>query len=112
MRRSDYLVCYDKGRRLASRQFVVFVHTRRDDTATWRVGMAVTKKLGNAVARNRIKRVLREFFRTHQALIPPSVDLVVIPKKHVRAARMTLAMAVNDLVPVLQGLHQAGRVEA
>ena len=105
MRRSDYLACYDKGRRLASRQFVVFVAVRPDNASEWRVGMAVTKKLGHAVTRNRIKRVLREFFRLHQALMPPQVDLVVIPKKHLRVDRLNLDTARAELVPVLESLR-------
>ncbi len=45
-----------------------------------RIGLVVGKKLGNAVARNRIKRVLREAFRLHRAELPMAVDVVALPR--------------------------------
>ena len=69
--------------------------------------MAVTKKIGSACERNRIKRVLREFFRLNQALMVPHVDLVVIPKKHVRADHVGLALVESDLTPVLRDLRRS-----
>jgi ribonuclease P protein component len=42
-----------------------------------RVGFTVTRKLGNAVKRNRIKRMLREIFRLHRLSATGSLDLVV-----------------------------------
>lgn len=41
----------------------------------------MTKKVGNAVERNRVKRVVREVFRTNRALFPPAHDVVFIAKK-------------------------------
>jgi ribonuclease P protein component len=40
----------------------------------------VTRRLGKAVRRNRVKRLLREFFRRHKTLLPPS-DLIIMAKK-------------------------------
>ena len=45
-----------------------------------RVGFVVTKKIGNAVQRNRIKRVCRECFRMWPDLVPDGIDLVVIAR--------------------------------
>jgi len=70
-----------------------------------RLGLAVTKKSGNAVARNRIKRVLRSFFRLHQHEMPP-MDIVVTPKKFLSADRFCLAKAEADLLPLLVSLKQ------
>ena len=42
-----------------------------------RLGITVTKKVGGAVTRNRIKRVLREVFRHHRNELQPALDLVV-----------------------------------
>ena len=54
-----------------------------------RVGFVVTRKVGNAVQRNRIKRVCRECFRTWPDLVPDGIDLVVIARS--RADELGLA---------------------
>jgi ribonuclease P protein component len=109
LRRSDYLACYDRGRRLNSRRFVLFVHDRQDGPPEWRVGLAVSKKIGPASVRNRVKRVLREFFRQHQALLPLQTDLVVVPKKHLHAKEVALAPVTNELLPFLETVRHAVR---
>lgn len=47
-----------------------------------RLGMSVSKRThGNAVRRNRIRRVIREAFRLEQHALPPGLDLVVVPRR-------------------------------
>lgn len=46
-----------------------------------RLGITVTKKVANAVGRNRIKRVVRETFRRHRELLPEGIELVAIAKR-------------------------------
>lgn len=65
-----------------------------------RVGITVTKKVGNAVTRNRIKRWVREFVRHHQAWLPAGHDVVVIAKKS--AAQLT---SYERVVTDLHGLE-------
>jgi ribonuclease P protein component len=45
-----------------------------------RLGLAVSRRVGNAVARNRVKRRVREWFRRERASLPPSTDWVVIAR--------------------------------
>jgi ribonuclease P protein component len=51
-----------------------------DAAAASRLGVTVTRKVGSAVERNRVKRVVREAFRLDPGLLPAGVDLIVIAK--------------------------------
>jgi ribonuclease P protein component len=61
-KRRDFLAA-NAGRRAAMPGFVLLMHPRRDGDPAMRVGYTVTKKIGNAVVRNRIKRRLRALAR-------------------------------------------------
>lgn len=79
MRRADFARVTQCGRRVSTRYFLVFVE-RRDDQVPARLGITVTRKVGNAVRRNRIKRLVREWFRLRSSVLG-SVDLVVIARR-------------------------------
>ena len=74
---SDYRSILKQGRRYRTSHF--FVRIARNQVGRPRLGMAVGRKSGNACARNRIKRRLREYFRLNRAKMPPDVDMVFIP---------------------------------
>ena len=61
-KRADFLAA-NAGRRAATPGFVLLVRDRRDDDPQMRVGFTVSKKVGNAVVRNRMKRRFRELAR-------------------------------------------------
>jgi ribonuclease P protein component len=67
------------GRRIHTPHFLIIV--RANGLQNTRLGITVTKKVGNAVQRNRIKRVVREVFRRNRQLFPASHDLVFIAKR-------------------------------
>ncbi|GHV53226.1 hypothetical protein FACS1894206_03500 [Deltaproteobacteria bacterium] len=104
-KRADFLLCYDAGCRHYTKQFVVFARKRQED-GVWRLGLAVTRKTGCAVMRNRVKRVLREFFRLRQLMIVPGYDLVVTPKRTLQADKLTLTVAERELMPLLSVLSR------
>ncbi|MEO7787137.1 MAG: ribonuclease P protein component [Sphingomicrobium sp.] len=63
-KRSDFLAA-NRGQRFPMPGFVLQVRARGDDDAAIRVGYTVTKKIGNAVVRNRMKRRFRALAREH-----------------------------------------------
>ncbi|MEO8722374.1 MAG: ribonuclease P protein component [Sphingobium sp.] len=61
-KRADFLAC-NKGRRQPMPGFVLLIRDRNDGDAAMRIGFTVTKKIGNAVIRNRMKRRFRALAR-------------------------------------------------
>ena len=68
------------GVRRTSTYFVTVIAPARDDAGA-KLGLAVSRRVGNAVARNRVKRHVREWFRQNRHRLPPATDWVVIARK-------------------------------
>ena len=84
-KRSEFLRIQGSGSRVTLPSAIVLVAVRPDDGPA-RIGITVTRKFGNAVARNRAKRLFREFFRRASSILPRGVDFVVIPKTSAAAS--------------------------
>ena len=69
-----------RGVRRAGSYFVAVIAPARRD-ATVKLGLAVSRQVGNAVARNRVKRLVREWFRRSRPALPTGTDWVVIARK-------------------------------
>ena len=98
-------MCYEQGRKHFTRSFILFIKHKEKDQGGYRLGLTVSKKMGNAVARNRIKRVLREYFRLHQFNFTLPLDIVVVPKRNLEAKQLTLALTKKEFSPLLTRIH-------
>jgi ribonuclease P protein component len=79
-RSRDFDAVYRQGRSTSTRFLVLYWFEREDDPGDSRLGLAVPKAAGNAVARNRIKRQLRELWRARLDRVPAGRDYVLIAK--------------------------------
>ena len=84
-KRSEYLLVQEGGRKLSTPSFLVFVRSAESGLAAAgpapaRVGITVTRKVGGAVVRNRIKRLVREAVRRHKMWFPAGREVVVVAK--------------------------------
>jgi ribonuclease P protein component len=75
---------FRNGRSLAGRELVLYVFPRGEDGAP-RLGLSVSRKVGGAVERNRVKRLLREAFALESARLPEGTDAVVVARNDARA---------------------------
>ena len=105
LRRSDFLRAQSEGRRVHTPHFVIVALP--GERGHLRLGVTVSRKVGDAVRRNRVKRLLREVFRRNRALFPRACDVVVVA----RAGAYTLDYAgVRDELGAAEGaLRRAAR---
>jgi ribonuclease P protein component len=93
--RADYVAVQSGGTKLHGRHVLAITRKRIAPDLPGRLGITVTKKVGNAVVRNRIKRMLREWLRLH-GWVPTGWDMVLVAKD--TAARQ---LHSNDFSPDL-----------
>ena len=101
-KKSDYAAVFSNSRKVVDRYFVCYLAAREHEGH--RLGLAVSRKVGNAVTRNRVKRYLREYYRTHRDEWTAPVDIVVVARPP--AARLDFAGCTG----AMNGLLKKGGV--
>ncbi|MFH1421371.1 MAG: ribonuclease P protein component, partial [Planctomycetota bacterium] len=74
------------------------VYIMKNQLKSTRLGLVVSKKYGNAVERNKLKRLIREAFRLNLDCFPSGVDIVVVPKVFCRRTVAEIAKNLKLLV--------------
>jgi ribonuclease P protein component len=104
-RTSEFSRAFREGKTAAGKYVVV--HAVANGLEIVRVGFPVGKKMGGAVKRNRIKRLLREAVRLSAAMPTQGYDLVMVPRRRMTNPDLRCSEVVTDLDRALEqlGVH-------
>lgn len=80
-KKRDFLLLYKKGYRYRGKYFNLVYHS--NDLNFSRMAVVVSKKIGNAIRRNMVKRQIRTLFRRNKNMIKQSVDIIIIIKQRI-----------------------------
>ena len=107
LKREEYLRIGAEGKKIRSNHFIVIYKTKSEGTC--RAGITASKKVGNAVYRNRVKRLIREFFRLNRENFCPA-DMVFIAGRN--SCHLTYKELRDELMLIFsrRGLIQSFRV--
>ena len=97
----DFKTVYNQGRSYANRYLVMYVmenHTDRN-----RIGISVSKKVGNSVIRHHLTRLIRESYRLHEDMFNSGLDIVVIARSTARDCKYR---EIESALLHLGGLHK------
>ncbi len=81
LKRHEFIALSQKGRKVQNEQFIAIFNPNQHGRS--RIGVTVTKKVGPAVKRNRIKRIVREFFRLNRHDLVGNWDINLIAKRQI-----------------------------
>lgn len=83
-KKKEFLLLYHKGRRYRGQYFNLIYLPNQ--LAFSRMAVVVSRKIGKAVVRNKIKRRMRELFRRNKSILTHSLDILLVAKKNIESA--------------------------
>lgn len=102
----DFKTVYNKGTSFSNRQLVMYV--LKNGTDRNRLGISVSKKVGNSIVRHRITRLIRESYRLQEDVFDSGLDIVVIARV---GAKGTSCQDIERSMLHLGGLHKIIKTE-
>lgn len=105
---AEFQKIFKHGKSFANRQFVVYL-LPKEEQEEFRIGLSVSKKVGNAVVRNQIKRFIRQSFLEMKDEVNQKMDYVIIARK--QAASLDFHESKKSLQHVLKvaKMHQKNK---
>jgi len=101
---SDFQIVYKKGTSYANRLLVMYVYPRDGEES--RIGISVSKKVGNSVVRHHVTRLIRESFRLNREQLDSGLDIIVVARA---AAKDSDYKKIESAYRHLCGLHNIMR---
>ena len=95
---SEFQRVFRQGEKLVAPAFVL--HVLPGSVSNSRLGIAVSKRIGGAVVRNRVKRLIREIFRQHKAQLSLPCDVVFVARR--RAAEISYRECTRQYLALLR----------
>ena len=82
---SDFKLVYSRGKSYANKYLVMYM--LENNMGKNRIGISVSKKVGNSVVRHTITRLVRESYRLHENIFNSGLDIVIVARKSASAVR-------------------------
>ena len=104
LQRTEFVFLSHHGKKLQNRYFIAFID--KGKTPRSRLGITVTKKVGHAATRNRIKRIIREYFRLNRQRLTTFWDINIIVKRQANTVpNTTLFLSLDNLFERMAALY-------
>ena len=97
----EFREIYHSGKSYANKYLVMYV--KKSDSETGRLGISVSKKVGNSVVRHRLARLIRESYRLNESKFHSGWDIVIVVRPTAKGKNY---FEINSAVLHLAGLHR------
>lgn len=100
---SDFQKVFKQGKSFANRQFIIY-YLERPKQEHFRIGISVSKKIGNAVVRNKMKRYIRQSFLELEGRVKEDSDFIIIVRKP--AVDFSVLEVKKSLIHILKKIEK------